>query len=100
MAIEINWSDEAIETFEENINYLESEWSEKEVTKFILQTTHIIERLKRFPLSYPPGLKNKKYRRARLNKYIALFYHYHKTKSQITLLTFWNVKQHPGKLKY
>jgi hypothetical protein len=49
MAIEISWSDEAIETFQNNITYLEKEWSEKEVARFILQTQNIIVRLKKFP---------------------------------------------------
>ncbi|MBS1600897.1 MAG: type II toxin-antitoxin system RelE/ParE family toxin [Bacteroidetes bacterium] len=100
MAIEVNWSDEAKETFEKNINYLQNEWSEKDVIKFIQQTEIIVEWLKKFPLSFPPGLKNKKYRRARLNKYIALFYRFYKTKDQVILITFWNIKQNPGKLKY
>jgi hypothetical protein len=100
MAIEVSWSDEAIQTFQENILCLQEEWSEKEVIKFILQTETIIGRLKRFPFSYPPGYNNKKYRKARLNKYIALFYSYNKSSDKIVLLSFWNVKQSPGKLKY
>jgi plasmid stabilization system protein ParE len=100
MAVEVSWSDEAIQTFQENIHYLQEEWSEKEVIKFIQQTEKIIGRLKRFPLSYPPGYKNKKYRKARLNKYIALFYSYQQSNSKIVLLSFWNMKQDPGKLKY
>lgn len=100
MAIEVSWSDEAIETFQENINYLQNEWSQKEVIKFIQQTENIVGRIKRFPFSYPAGYKNKKYRKARLNKYIALFYHYQKSKNEIVLISFWNVKRDPGKLKY
>jgi hypothetical protein len=50
-----------MQTFQENILYLQEEWSEKEVIKFIQQTEKIIGRLKRFPFSYPPGYNNKKY---------------------------------------
>jgi len=35
MAIKINWSHEAAETFSLNIDYLRKEWSDKEVEKFI-----------------------------------------------------------------
>jgi plasmid stabilization system protein ParE len=100
MAIEVDWSDEAIEIFQKNITYLEKEWSEKEVSRFIQQIENIIIRLKKFPQSYPQGYKNKKYRKARLNKYIALFYSYQKSNNKIVLISFWNVKQDPGKLKY
>jgi len=100
MAIEVSWSDEAIRTFQENIDYLQENWSVKEVIRFIQQTENIITRVKKFPQSYSPGHKNKKYRKARLNKYIAVFYSYNKSNSKIVLLSFWNVKQDPGKLKY
>jgi ParE toxin of type II toxin-antitoxin system, parDE len=100
MAIEVSWSDEAIKTFQENIDFLQEYWSGKEVVRFLQQTENIIIRLKKFPLSYPPGYKNKKYRKARLNKYIAVFYSYNKSNGKIVLLSFWNVKQDPGKLKY
>jgi hypothetical protein len=100
MDVEITWSDEAVETFQENIIYLQEKWSEKEVIRFIQQTENIISRLKRFPLSYPPGYKNKRYRKARLNKYIALFYSFFKSDNKIVLLSFWNTKRDPDTVKY
>ena len=100
MAIEIEWSVEADETFSQNVHYLQNEWSDKEVEQFIKQTETVIKRLQLFPESYPPGNKSKRYRKARLNKYIALFYRYYKTKRKIILITFWNVKQNTENLKY
>ena len=100
MAIEIGWSDEAKTTFDHNIFYLQSEWTDKEVIKFIQQTEQAIKRIEEYPESYPPGNRSKKYRKARLNKYIVLFYRYYKSKSSVILLSFWNIKQDPSKLKY
>ena len=100
MAIEIEWSNEAEITFDKNILHLRSEWTEKEVTKFLDQTKHAIKRIEDHPESYPPGNRSKRYRKARLNKYIVLFYRYYKTKGRVVLLTFWNIKQDPSKLKY
>lgn len=100
MAIEIKWTKEAEESFETNIAYLEKEWTGKEITKFITQTEDIINRLSQYPEAYPPGIKNSKYRRVRLNKYIVLFYCYYKAKQEIALITFWHIKQNPQKLKY
>ncbi len=100
MGIEINWSPEASETFDVNFNYLLEEWGDKAAANFFLQTEHAIKRMQLFPESYPHGRKSKKYRRARLNKYIALFYSYQKRKKVITLVSFWNVKQNPEKLKF
>ena len=100
MAIEIDWSDEAQTTFDKNIYYLESEWTDKEVAKFIRQTQQALKRIEKHPESYPIGKKSNRYRRARLNKYIALFYRYNKAQGRVTLVTFWNTKQDPSKLKY
>jgi hypothetical protein len=60
MAAEVSWSDEAIQTFQQNIHYLQHEWSGKEVIKFIFQTEKIIGRFKKYPFSYPPWYNNKK----------------------------------------
>lgn len=100
MAIKIKWTKGAEESFETNIAYLQKEWTNKEITKFITQTKNIIDRLSQYPEAYPPGIKNNKYRRARLNKYIVLFYCYYKAKQEIVLITFWNIKQPPQKLQY
>ena len=100
MAIKIIWLPEADETFARNVDYLSREWSDKEVEKFVLQTQRVLKRLLIFPESYQQGTKNKKYRKARLNKYTVLFYHYSKTKKTITLVTFWNVNQDPNNIKY
>ena len=83
MAIEIVWSEEAQQTFEGNLVYLRKEWSEKEVRLFIEQIIRVIKRIGSFPESYPPGRKSKQYRRAKLNKNIALFYQYQKTKRKM-----------------
>ena len=100
MPVKISWSPEADETFSQNIDYLFKEWSEKEVEKFINQTQQVIHRIQIFPESYPEGIKNNKYRKARLNKYTIMFYRYYKSKGAIVIITFWNVKQDPNKLKY
>jgi plasmid stabilization system protein ParE len=99
MAVKIIWSDEAQATYEGNISYLQNEWSEKEVTNFVSQTWRVLKRLEVFPESYPIGIISKKYRKAKLNKYIVVFYSYNRKVQTIKLITFWNVKQNPFKMK-
>lgn len=100
MAIEIGWTNEAKYSFQENLNYLLKNWSEKEAAKFVQHVDVLLKRLQLFPESYPKGVKSDKYRKARINKYIVLFYQYQPRKKRIVLLTFWNTKQHPDKAKY
>jgi plasmid stabilization system protein ParE len=100
MAVEINWTVEAIETFDGNIEYLLKAWSEKEAKKFVQQTEQLLSNLLENPQMYRPSLQNKKVRRARVNKYVTLYYRYYAVRKKIVLLSFWNIKQDPDKLLY
>lgn len=100
MAVKIGWSTESERTYAANIQYLKEEWSDKEVRSFIQQTVYVLSRLQEHPESSPASIKNKKVRRARINRYITLYYRYYSTRQEIILLSFWHVKQDPGKLKY
>lgn len=100
MAIKIGWSNEAIETYDLNLRFLLKNWSAKEIGRFVRQTQYVLSRLQEHPESYNPSTKNRKVRRARLNKYITVYYKYYSSKKEIILLSFWNIKQDPRKLKY
>jgi plasmid stabilization system protein ParE len=100
MAIEIIWSSEALKSYDQNIQYLSKEWSPKEVDSFLKQTDYVLSRLQEQPRSFSPSPKSKSVRRARMNKYITLYYRYFIQRKQIILLSFWNTKQDPQKLKY
>ena len=99
MAVEITWSTEATETFEEIVNYLSEHWGDKEIGKFVQQTEKIVTRLRSFPEAYPYG-NGKRYRKVRLNKVIVLFYVYRKSSDRIVLLSFWNLKRDPTTIKF
>ena len=100
MAIKIIWSREATTTYDQNIKYLLKEWSAKEVDRFLKQTDYILSRLQEYPESFSPSLKNRKVRKARLNKHITLYYQYLVRSGQIVLLSFWDVRQDPSKINY
>jgi plasmid stabilization system protein ParE len=100
MAIEIIWSSEALKSYDQNIQYLLKEWSPKEVDGFLKQTDYVLSRLQEHPQSFSPSPKSKSVRRARMNKYVTLYYRYFIQRKQIVLLSFWNTKQNPQKLKY
>ena len=100
MAIIIKWSDEAIKTFDDNINYLIKEWSENEIRNFIKQTNLKITSIELNPKLYRRSEKYTRIRKVSINKNITLFYQYFPTKKEVTLLTFWNTNRDPKKLKY
>lgn len=99
MALLIFWSDEAVRSYEKNLRYLEDNWTDREISIFIKRTASIIQRISEYPEMYMRSPKSRSIRRAVINRYIVLFYKYHKTGKVVELVTFWHQKQNPGKLK-
>ena len=100
MAIIIKWSDEAKKTFDDNIQYLIKEWGEREVRNFIKATNLKIQNIELNPKFYKRSDKNPSIRKSGINKSITLFYKYFPVKKEVILLTFWNNRKNPKKLKY
>jgi plasmid stabilization system protein ParE len=100
MAVIIKWSDEAQSTFDNNIDYLMREWSEREIINFIKQTDIKLLNIKSNPKIYRSSEKYPEVRKTSINKHVTLFYRYFPIKKEVILLTFWYNKQDPGKLKY
>jgi plasmid stabilization system protein ParE len=73
---EILWTDSAKSTFNNIVEYLRKEWSEREVQKFVNNTLEMISTLKRYPEMCRPSLKRKNVRIGILNKHTQLIYHY------------------------
>lgn len=97
---EIIWTDTAKLTFDNIVEYLRKEWTEREVQKFIAATTKMLFKLKRFPEISRPSAKRTNVRIGIINKHTQIVYHYQLGKERIEILLFWNVKQNPRKLKY
>ncbi len=94
------WSETAKKSFAGIIEYLEKEWSEKEIQKFLTRTEEVLNLLKRYPEMNQPSSKRKNVRIVILNKHTKLVYHYLPKKKQITILLFWGMKQNPLRFKY
>jgi plasmid stabilization system protein ParE len=97
---EIFWTESAKITFQKIIDWLEEEWSEKEINKFIQRTEEMLSVLKRYPEMCRSSTKRKNVRIGILDKHTQLVYHYKPGKKQIEILLFWSMKQNPAKFKY
>ncbi len=96
--IKVSWTDEAIEDFEQNIEYLENRFSEKEVQKFIDKTLSVIDVISRNPEAF----KTTKYKNVHTVPIVSrvnLFYRISNNNKSIELLRFWNNYQTPKGLK-
>ena len=99
MAYEIKWTIRGKESFEEIIAYLEKEWTDREIRKFVTVTDQKINLIRTNPQLFAITNKRKHIHRTVINKQVVLFYRHVKLKHQIELLLFWNSRRNPSKLK-
>jgi hypothetical protein len=94
--LNIIWTEEAIEDVLNNINYLEREWTEKEIQRFSDKTNEILGKLSKGNIKFKEsGYKDTLV--VPIVKQINLFYK--KEGNDIILLRFWNNYQNLGKIK-
>jgi plasmid stabilization system protein ParE len=99
MALKVRWTPEAEDTFDSIINYLEKEWSEKEIRKFAQKAQKIIHQISENPKIFKSSGKEE-IRKAVINRQTSLFYHIDEKTNLITLLSFWDNRKNPENLKY
>lgn len=94
--LSIIWTDLAIEDTLQNIEYLEREWTEREVQRFINKTDEVLEKLTKGNIKFKPTEYENTFQ-VPIVKQITLFYE--KDDDCIILLRFWNTYQNPEKLR-
>ena len=99
MAVTIKWSPEAEFTFFDVIEYLEKEWTEKEVQNFVQKSHRIIGQIGQNPGMYN-SKGSEKVRKAVINKQNSLFYLFDEKENAILLLTFWDNRKNPAQLNF
>lgn len=98
--MEIKWTPTARLTYLEILEYLSKTWTVKEVEKFISKTEHTIDQITSTPYMFEASRRNKKVRKGFITEHNTLYYRIKLRKKEIELLTFWDNRQNPSKLKY
>lgn len=91
----IIWSPTAKFTYYEILEYLDENWTIKEVEAFIERTEEVLSHICDNPLLYPYSTENDTHKCVMV-KQISLFYRV-KT-NVIELLVFWDNRQNPAKI--
>lgn len=94
MASEVIWSPKAEETFDKIIEYLQKNWTEKEVVNFANRTNKIINIIRLNNVSFRRSEKKDIYE-IPITKHNILLYRIHK--NHIELLRFYDTRQNPKK---
>ena len=95
--IEIVWSEKAKRTFYSVLDYLNENWTRKEVVQFNQRTQMIISAIRKNPEIFPASSKNQEMRKALIDKNNLLFYKVDTYHRKIYLLTFFDCRQDPKK---
>ena len=97
MSYKVFWTPEAEEKFNENISYLESEWTESVIDNFINKTEDALKIICSTPRAFPAINKKKGVHKCLLVKQVSLYYRI--VEQRVELITFWNNYQDPNKLQ-
>lgn len=99
MACEIIWLPLAKQTIENNLTYLKDNWTQKEVNRFVAKVEYFIHFISENPIAFAVSHKRKNIRSVLIVKQIRLYYKYYPRKNSIVLLSFFDTRQNPTKLK-
>ena len=92
------WSDEALQGLKRIIEYLEQRWTQKEIKKFARLLDKQLNIIKDNPLIFPQSNKSRGIRKSVLSKQTSIYYKVKENK--IYLLTLFDNRQDPNRLKF
>ena len=95
--MKISWTPESRISYFNILDYLKTNWGQKEIQKFIDMTDSIIRLIQINPNMFKRSEK-KGIHIGLISKHTSLFYRV--TSEEIQLLTFWDNRRDPGQLKF
>ncbi|MEM6643325.1 MAG: hypothetical protein AAF616_10120 [Bacteroidota bacterium] len=98
MSYEVNWTDEAKLTFNNNLKYLSEEWDLLTINKFLDRVDEVETSISQNPNLYPIYRKSDQTHKCVLNRHMTLYYRV-VSSTQIDFITFWNSHKNPKNLK-
>ena len=97
MALNIEWSEEAISNLRNIIEYLKENWTAKELQSFSKKLDEQVELIRRKPATYKASKRLNGTRECFVTKHNTLFYVY--DESTVFIAVLWDNRQNPNKLK-
>jgi len=91
------WSLRAVENLKKIINYLEENWTEKEIKNFSIKLNSYLTIIGKRPKTFPAAKSKQNIRRAVVTKHITLYYKVED--DTIRLIALFDNRQNPKKRK-
>lgn len=93
----IFWTDHAISELKETIEYLENNWTERDLRTFSTKLDHTIQLISKTPEIFPASFEKKNIRKAVVEKHNSLYYRIHN--NSIEILSIFSNRKDPYKKK-
>lgn len=91
----ILWTDNALEELDQTVEFLETNWTVKELRNFASKLDHILEIISKSPEIFPADFNKKEIRKAVVDKNNTLYY---RTKGiTIEVISLFSNRQNPKK---
>jgi hypothetical protein len=97
VALKILWTKEAISGYNKVIDYLDENWTEKEIESFSYSVSEKLKLLSQGNVKFRKSVKHN-YFETLVTKHNLLIYRV--TNDSIELITFWDTRQDPKKKKF
>jgi plasmid stabilization system protein ParE len=94
---EISWTSHAERSYNDILDYLIENWTDKEYVRFTERTRQLLKSIQNNPLSFQESDQYPNTRRAILLNIIVLYYNIDDDK--MNLLLFWDARRNPDSLK-
>ncbi|TXK71764.1 type II toxin-antitoxin system RelE/ParE family toxin [Mesonia sp. HuA40] len=91
----ILWTDHAISELKATIEYLEANWTERELRKFAAKLDHTIQLISKMPEIFPESLEKKKTRKAVVEVHNNLYYRINK--NTVEIVSLFSNRKNPNK---
>ena len=91
------WTDHAISELKETIEYLEENWTERELRNFSAKLDHTIELISKTPELFPSSLEKNEIRKAVVEEHNNLYYRINE--NSIEVVSLFSNRKNPDKKK-
>lgn len=95
MALKVVWTPQAEKGLDKVLEYLEEEWTEREIQKLEENIKDFLRRIVLFPELYPTSTKLRKVHKGLVDKNNYMVYRVHQEKDLIEIINFRGTKQKP-----
>lgn len=93
----IRWTEHAISELKETLEYLENNWTERELQTFSAKLDHTIELISKTPEIFPTSFEKKNIRKAVVENHNNLYYRINE--NSIEIISLFSNRKNPSKKK-